>query len=84
MTTKRKSLSDAQKRVLTLMLDGSPAVMDEKGSCSVKIGGKRVCNVDTIYSLINAGFVEKVAMWTYKATAAGRAWKAPVSENVKA
>lgn len=72
-----KKLSAPQKRVLALMTEGKGklASMDPSGSCAVHIDGKRVCNVDTISSLINAGLVEKTARWTYGATAAGRNWK---------
>lgn len=71
MTTK-KALTVPQKRVMGWMSKGWPATMNNGNS--IDINGKRVCNIDTITALINAGLVEKDGQWSWKATEEGRNW----------
>lgn len=79
--TKKKQLTAAQKRVMGWMSKGWSAERSTTGS--ININGKRVCNIDTITALINAGLVEEDGRRSWKSTQAGRAWTDTSSIGVK-
>lgn len=69
--TKEIKLTETQKHVMEWMSQGWPATI--YGSEGIEINGKRVCNINTITALINAGLMEADGKWQWKATEAGRA-----------
>ncbi len=69
-TEKLPKLSDAQRRVLLWIGHGWRT--EPGGGAAVMVNGKRICNLDTMTALRNAGLVLRDEHGCWYATAAGK------------